>query len=129
MHALKLLSQSLGAKVCAEVARALEGIDAKEEPWAETLAHDQDFEQKYTNLREKVTALVHFQDRRNLSKKIAERANANTANRRKVMVDFATRAYELDKGRRPASLAELVPTYLKAVPVDPVTGKSVGWQP
>ncbi len=116
LRALKLLSQSLDAKECAELARTLEGIDAKEEPMTETLAHESEFHQKITNLREKLVALVHFRDRQAAIKRVTEKVNNNAANRRRIMVDFATRAYELDKGRRPASSAELVPGYLKAVP-------------
>ena len=41
------------------------------------------------------------------------------------MVDLAARAYELDKGHPPASAADLVPEYLKAVPQDPVTGTNM----
>jgi len=43
----------------------------------------------------------------------------------RLMIDLAVRAYELDKGKTPASLAELVPDYLKAVPQDPFTGTNM----
>jgi hypothetical protein len=41
------------------------------------------------------------------------------ARRRMAAVGLAIRLYELDHGKRPASLAELVPRYLDALPVDP----------
>jgi competence protein ComGC len=44
---------------------------------------------------------------------------------RQLLVALAARAYELDKGRRPASLTELVPDYLKAVPKDPASGTNL----
>ena len=44
---------------------------------------------------------------------------------RRLMIDFAARAYELDKGHRPAGAADLVPEYLKAVPKNPSTGKKM----
>ena len=44
---------------------------------------------------------------------------------RQLLVDLAARAYELDKGRRPANLTDLVPDYLKAVPKDPASGKNL----
>ena len=46
-----------------------------------------------------------------------------------LIVDLAARAYELDKGHRPVSVAELVPEYLKAVPQDPVTGTNLIYSP
>jgi competence protein ComGC len=44
---------------------------------------------------------------------------------RQLMIDLAARAYELDKGHRPASVADLVPEYLKAVPKDPIAGTNI----
>ena len=41
---------------------------------------------------------------------------------KRLVVDLAARAYELDHGQYPTSLNQLVPDYLNAVPVDPVTG-------
>ena len=45
------------------------------------------------------------------------------------MVRLASRAYALDKGRRPTALTELVPGYLKSVPQDPVTGTDMLYRP
>jgi hypothetical protein len=129
LRVLQPLSQSLDARQCADVARTLEGIDAKEEPIAEMFAHEKIYISKVSGLRERFAELVSYRSLQATKKRVTEKVNANTKNRRQVMVDFAARAYELDKGRRAASLAELVPAYLKAVPVDPVTGKSVGWAP
>jgi hypothetical protein len=36
-----------------------------------------------------------------------------------VLIDLAARAYELEKGHRPKSFADLVPSYLKAIPKEP----------
>lgn len=43
------------------------------------------------------------------------------AQRRMAATALAIRLYEVDHGRRPATLDELVPAYLPAVPVDPFT--------
>jgi hypothetical protein len=48
---------------------------------------------------------------------------------RQLLIDLAARAYELDKGHRPASLADLVPDYLKVIPQDPLTGKNMVYSP
>ena len=42
-----------------------------------------------------------------------------------MMADFATRAYELEKGKSPQSWMDLVPDYLKGIPKDPVTGSNL----
>jgi hypothetical protein len=45
------------------------------------------------------------------------------------LINLAARAYELDKGKPPESLADLVPDYLKAVPQDPFTGTNMIYSP
>jgi hypothetical protein len=41
---------------------------------------------------------------------------------RQTAVDLAARLYEVERGRRPNSAADLVPDYLPYVPGDPVSG-------
>ncbi|MEI9865728.1 MAG: hypothetical protein WDN00_14480 [Limisphaerales bacterium] len=45
------------------------------------------------------------------------------------MIQFAARAYEMEKGRLPTNIAELVPVYLKTVPQNSVTGKGMIYPP
>ena len=45
----------------------------------------------------------------------------HVATRRMTAAALAIRLYQLDRGRRPTKLEELVPRYLAAVPVDPFT--------
>ena len=45
------------------------------------------------------------------------------AKRGAVLIALAAKLYELDHGRWPGSIDELVPDILSAVPPDPVTGK------
>jgi hypothetical protein len=46
-----------------------------------------------------------------------------------LLIQLAARAYELEKGERPKSLADLVPAYLKAIPHDPLTGTNMAYHP
>lgn len=43
----------------------------------------------------------------------------------RTALHVAARAYELDSGRPPASVHDLVPQYLKSVPLDPATGREL----
>ncbi len=56
---------------------------------------------------------------------------AHLAFRRMAAAALAIRLYELDHGRRPAQLADLVPDYLPAVPVDPLAadGREIAYHP
>ena len=51
--------------------------------------------------------------------------------RRMAATALAIRLYELDHGQRPRTLAELVPAYLRTVPLDPFVadGRTVGYLP
>jgi hypothetical protein len=53
------------------------------------------------------------------------------AARRMAALALAIRLYELDHGQRPSSLADLVPDYLDAMPVDPFAadGRTFGYLP
>jgi len=41
---------------------------------------------------------------------------------KRLLIDLAVRAHELERGRPPKSWNELVPDFLESVPVDPETG-------
>jgi hypothetical protein len=47
----------------------------------------------------------------------------------KLLITLAAHAYELDNGHKAASTGDLVPNYLKAVPVDPATGSNMTYLP
>jgi competence protein ComGC len=68
-----------------------------------------------------------------MTKKVLQQAeqrfNKQVAQTRQLLIDLAARAYELDKGHRPANLNDLVPDYLKAIPQDPLTGTNMTYTP
>jgi hypothetical protein len=60
-----------------------------------------------------------------MTQKYVNQLNANTLHRRQVILDFAARAYELDKGHRPTNVADVAPEYLKVIPQDPAAGTNL----
>jgi len=122
---LQQLTDSLDAKQCAEVAHALEEIDSKAEPIENTLAQQRNFARQQGGITGQFIELVRFREVRASRKKFTDKFHASQIYHRKVMIAFAAHAYELDKGKLPVSIAELVPTYLKAIPQDPVTGTNM----
>jgi hypothetical protein len=112
------------AKTCRETAAALEALDAVRPSWQDVLQQEDNWIRRTFGAR---SVLIEFIYRQQLKQRNGQRAQksyqAEQLKARRLMVDFASRAYELDKGHRPASAAELVPEYLKAVPKHPVTGK------
>lgn len=126
---LEPLTNSLDAQTCREIAQALEAIDAGEEPAEETIKQEKLWSLKAFGLRAQFMALVQYKSNRESNKKFIRRVQASTLRRRQLILNFAARAYELEKGKRASSAADLVPGYLKAIPQDPVTGTNVVYSP
>ncbi len=116
LRKLQPLSQVLPAKNCAEVAHALEDIDSKEETPEQMLVDEAIYVRKTATVPQQLGGLIMFKAIRDMRKKSVAKLNAATLHRRQVMLDFASRACELDKGHRPTNIADLVPAYLKAIP-------------
>jgi hypothetical protein len=126
---LESLPPSLDAKQCAEVARELEAIDTGIEPYSETLDEEEAWAWETQGIRGKFVELIDHKELETVRKKFILKFENDQIHRRSVMISFAARAYELDHGKRPASLADLVPSYLKAIPQDPTTGADLYYQP
>jgi hypothetical protein len=54
---------------------------------------------------------------------------ATDRRRRQLLLDLASRAYELENGKRPLRAEDLVPSVLRAVPKDPETGTNLVLNP
>ena len=127
---LETLSTTLDAKQCRELLPTLELIDANREPFAEVMKQEKTWSRQAFGWRGRIQVLVLRIFRRNLLTPALQKSEAKfrTADtrRRKLLVNLASRAYELEKGKRPATIGELVPDYIKAIPPDPVTGAPMG---
>ena len=62
---------------------------------------------------------------RQTNQKMQQKFQQRDTNLRRAMLDFAARAFELEHGKPPGSARELVPDYLRSVPLDPASGKEM----
>ena len=69
--------------------------------------------------------LVYYRTREQHLQRALDTINSTQKKEDQLLIDLAARAYELDKGHPPASAADLMPEYLKAIPQDPVTGTNM----
>lgn len=113
------------AKTCRETAAALEALDAVRPSWQDVLRQEDNWIRRTFGARSVLVEFVYHRQMKRNGPKAQRVFQAEQLKARRLMIDFASRAYELDKGHRPASAAELVPEYLKAVPKHPVTGKDL----
>ncbi|MDB6111984.1 MAG: hypothetical protein JWR69_3734 [Pedosphaera sp.] len=126
---LESLTNRLGEPECREVIQAVEILDAKAEPAQETMQQEHAWSRKTTDLRGKIYALWQRKTLQKQESDFIKKQQGNALHRRQAMVAFAVRAYALEKGQPPQTLADLVPAYLKAIPQDPFTGTNLVYQP
>jgi hypothetical protein len=118
----KLINQ-LDAPACREAAATLERLGAEKASWSEVLKQEDVWIRRTFGWKASMVEIVfHHQMNRNLLR-VQKSYRAEQFRTRQLMVEFASRAYELEKGHRPASNADLVPEYLKAVPKNSAAGK------
>jgi hypothetical protein len=124
------LGNQFDAKNCRETAAALEALDLQRQPWADVLDQERTWSRRaFPGFRERLAALFMSSSVKLANQKTAEKFKAQQLTTRRLMVDLAARAYQLEKGNRPSSLADLVPDYLKAIPQDPFTGANLVYTP
>ena len=122
---LAALTGSLDAQQCREMARDLEAIDAKEEPPETVLLEEKNWSRRMFGWKGELQALIADKLMRPVRTNLLKKARGATLSRRQMIVGFAARVYELEKGKRPEKIADLVPGYLKAIPKDPTTGTNL----
>ena len=110
------------------IAKNLESIDAKSDPWLSFLAGEKKYKRS-RHLKDQLYLILHYQEIKQTEQK-AETAYYKRVNqRRQAIITFAARAYTLDKGTPPKSITDLVPAYLEAIPQDAFTGTNLVYSP
>jgi hypothetical protein len=117
------------AKTCRDAAAALEALDARRPTWEVVLKEDDArSRQTFLGYVSHVCMMV-WPTWKEAIKTTEQRFKDQQYQSRCLTVDLAARAYELEKGHRPASIADLVSDYLKAIPLDPHTGTNMVYSP
>ncbi|HUA39204.1 MAG TPA: hypothetical protein VMA35_12505 [Candidatus Sulfopaludibacter sp.] len=126
-HLQELVDQ-LDARSCRETAARLDVLDSQRQTWDQVRQQERDWSRRtFRGTRYELVRLME----RSVTEKIFQSAGQSYQKQvgitRQLIIEFAARAYELEKGHRPANLNDLVPNYLKAIPKDPVTGRELNW--
>jgi hypothetical protein len=124
------LVDHLDAGTCRETAASLEALDSQRQTWDEVMQQENAW--SHGAFRGWSYELARLEERHSMNAIFADtrkKFNGRVQSTRQLIIVFAARAYELDKGHPPASAANLVPEYLKAVPQDPVTGTNMAYSP
>jgi hypothetical protein len=122
---LLFASNTADSGQCRKIVQEFEITDAGEFSIKDTLEQERRWARKAGSLRDKIESLVHYNSERKAKEDWLKDVTTNQIKRRQVMIAFATRAYELEKGKSPATISDLVPDYLKAIPKNPITGSNL----
>jgi hypothetical protein len=127
---LQKLVPNLDAKTSGDLARQLEAASADQEPWPQILQNEKYWSrQAFPGLQHRIAEIVTSLETKAAREKGGKRYEAQQAKTQKLILDLAAHAYQLEKGHRPTNVADLVPAYLKAAPIDPLTGKEMSLTP
>ena len=127
---LQKLHNNLDAKSCRDIAASLEMLDSQRESWGTISQQEHNWTRRaYTGFRDRLDELIMFNSIRKTNRMAEQVFKKQEIKTQQLIIDFAARAYELDKGHSPASIADLMPDYLEAIPQDPVTGTNLVYSP
>lgn len=127
---LQKLSVILDSKSCAQAAQVLETADSETGSLSDYVKQEKIlYHQKLPGTKDTLnwyysrllTVNTEIKSHAEAARTFADRQSKIRA----TMVGIAVRAYEADKGVRPKGIEDLVPAYLKAVPVDSAKGTNM----
>lgn len=115
---------------CQSVARAIQELDQTRENLNELFRREKRWMVASSGFLEYVKSMVEYRtlhpERQSMLGDSMRDAQSRLRTIRFASLQIAARGFELEHGRRPTNLVELVPSHLSAVPVDPVTELPLG---
>lgn len=128
-NALQRLIRELGTNECRDAIQQLEMLEANSESPEETLKNEKSWARRTFGWRGTYVGLITWKSIRQIEQSAVGKMKTRERATRVLMLDLAARAYELEKGGRPKTIADLVPDYLETIPLDPFTGTNIVYQP
>ena len=123
LSSLTKISDQLHSQECRKVAAELENLLEQIEPLEDTVAADLRWQRESMNLLERLAVNTRYRKASvNAQANFAQKVSAQRVSTTAAMIQFAARAYELEKKEKPRAIEQLAPEFLKAIPVDPATG-------
>jgi hypothetical protein len=116
---------NLDAPDCHQTIVKLEAAAGDRQTWTATMQQEEAWSRRVFGWRADWLKLIYNSTRQKNLKRAMDALDGDERQENRLLVDLAAHAYELEKGKPPASVADLVPDYLKAIPQDPVTGTNM----
>jgi hypothetical protein len=122
---LRGIQPALGVDEAKEAAVVLGTILAKRESLAALLERETVWAKEVGTVRGRIAEVIaarSLQPNKAALQRASQRALQVEQQTLRLLIDLASQAYELERGEPPGSIDALTPQYLKAIPIDPVTG-------
>lgn len=119
---LHAMVSQLSAEECKSTLRLVEELDATRQTAERILETERRWAKQTFGLIQQLGGLLMRKTLAKAAERFKSRHDESGARIRRLMVRLAARAYELETGLRPSKPADLVPRYLKSVPIDLKTG-------
>jgi len=119
---LERLSPSLDAKQCRELAAALESSEQRRESTEILLLNERAWARRTYGFKGQIVRLLTYKQLKQTEQTWVAKLKAHEVRTQRLIIQLASRAYELEKGEPPKNTKALVPDYLKAVPGEPLAG-------
>jgi hypothetical protein len=134
LEQLQKTADNLDAKSCRNTIQTLETLAAHKQSWADVLQQEKNWSQRsYSGLQGQTLRLyyklVFYRTREQNYQRAIDKIKSTQNKEGQLLIAFAARAYQLERGIPPANIADLVPDYLNAVPQDPFTGTNLVYSP
>lgn len=127
---LQKLVADLDAKSARAAAITLETLDARRQTWEDVMRQENDWSRRtFAGIRYEMTRWMTRKSLKITYQKTEQKLQHEQLKTRQLIIDLATRVYTLEKGHPPASVSDLVPDYLKAIPRASFTGTNVVYSP
>lgn len=127
---LQKIIGKLNAKSCRETAATLETLDSQKQTWNEIMQQENDWSHRtFRGIRDEWGRLSKRKSLEKMYLEAEQKFDQQQMKTRQLMIDLAARAYKLDNGKSPASVSNLVPDYLKAIPQNPFTETNMVYLP
>ena len=132
IKALQKTAPGLDASHCRAAIRALEKALTEGELRGEIMDHEKKWSRENRRLLDSIRVMIAIRSlnpmKQTETQLTAKMRDIEVLSKR-LMIDLAGRAYELEQGKPPSNLADLVPAYLHATPIDPGTGTNLIYLP
>jgi hypothetical protein len=123
VDSLRKVAGKLDATTSRALAKQLREIERRKESVTDVLRNEAEWVRRTFPLWQRIPAMIPLESlTKRAQKDFVKKCGQSELQLERLIVDLAVRAYELDRGRPPKNLNELVPDYLDKVPVDPATG-------